>query len=399
VRRAETGQKDLGGQKVQLTLEQIFVPRQGPAASNSELEFLSVDAIGAQLSSSLEVIRETSTKFPSVPWEIGFSGGKDSSVVCHLVFEYVRQAMVDGSPTPPKLYILYSDTLLDVPILRRHTLSTLQSMKEYSKKFGELFEIKITKPKQGRDYFSMVIEKGYSAPHFRYRWCIDRLKMAPSVDFLKGVGKYCMFTGVRQDESPSRRRNMAQRLQTEPIVEVDGVPLIAPLMRWSQQDIWLFLSLFRQPWNGEKYDSLFEIYRLGDNLEGCGQCALTPNSRFGCWVCTVVRKDRLLRNLATYSEEYKVMLDAKERIRRISLTPRLREYNSEGRYTGLNLEGRKQVVNVLADVIIQCKGAIEAYVEDEDLRQKLKHWFDATYKSDGNPMLKVALEILETYKC
>jgi len=368
-----------------LTLDLAAVP-------SSSIEFFTLRDLGGKISEALDTLRGTIARFPNLPWEIGFSGGKDSSIVCHLAFEYLKQARVDGSPVPPKVIILYSDTLLDVPILRRNTLSALKDMRQTAKDFGGLVEVNIVKPAKDRDYFSMVIDQGYSAPHFRYRWCIDRLKLAPSLGFLHTIGDYAMVTGVRKDESATRNRNMATRKQNEPISVVSGTPLIAPLLNWTQTDVWNFLSLFRQPWNGMSYEGLFEVYRLGDNLEGCGRCSMTPNSRFGCWICTVVRKDRLLTNLATRSLEYKTMLTAKERIRKISMTPALRSYTPEGRYKGINEEGRLEIINIMADVILTCDTALEAYLEDEDLRFKIIGWLTAAHSKSGNPNLAAALQ-------
>src|SRR3989442_13125151 len=167
------------------TTELSTDPTTGTALS---IELISLREIGSKISEALDTLRGTVERFPALPWEIGFSGGKDSSIVCHLAFEYLKQGLVDGSPLPPKVYILYSDTLLDVPILRRNTLSTLKDMRETARAFRGLVEVKIVKPAKEHDYFSMVIDKGYSAPHFRYRWCIDRLKIAPSIGFLHTVG-------------------------------------------------------------------------------------------------------------------------------------------------------------------------------------------------------------------
>lgn len=351
----------------------------------------SLERIGERMTTALDTLDQAARLYPNLPWEIGFSGGKDSSVTAHLVFEYVRQAQVDGSPLPPKVYLIYSDTLLDVPILRRHTLKALEEMRSYSRRFGNLLEVRILKPAEGKDYFSLVVEQGYSVPHFRFRWCMDRLKIDPTVRFLASIGEFAMVTGVRRDESPTRRRNMNMRKQTEPIAVVDGVPMIAPLLSWSQEDVWDFLKSFRQPWNGEAYSELFDIYRLGDNLEGCGRCAITPNSRFGCWVCTVVHKDKMLTNLASRSNKYRTMLESKEAIRRVSLKGTFRELGPEGSYKKLNQAGRLEVIGILAEAYLNAEDALQGYLEDPALRLKLESWFEQGSRATGNPRISEAL--------
>jgi len=366
----------------------------GPEAKTL-LELVPESRLERKLSEAFDVLQQAATQYPDRIWEVGFSGGKDSSVVSHIVFDYISQHQEKTLPLPKKVMILYSDTLLDIPILRRHTLATLNSMKAYAQRFDGLVEVKILKPEQGHDYFSLLIDRGYPAPHFKFRWCMDRLKMEPTVDFLATVGDFCMVTGVRSDESNARRRNMVRRQQTEPISVVDGVPLIAPLLTWSQEDVWAFLMAKPQPWSGESYNALFEIYRLGDNLEGCGRCVMTPSSRFGCWVCTVVSKDRLLTSFAKFGNEYKMMLEAKERIRQISLKREFREVGPNGKYKGLNQDGRREVVLLLAEVLVRAPSAIEAYLEDDILRTKIKKWLEDVYKVTGSPIIEKALTRIE----
>jgi DNA sulfur modification protein DndC len=65
-------------------------------------------------------------------------------------------------------------------------------------------------------------------------------------------------------------------------------------------DVWEFLATNRPPWGGG-HDALIALYR---NSNG-GECPVvtqksdapscgTSSSRFGCWTCTVVEKDRSL---------------------------------------------------------------------------------------------------------
>jgi DNA sulfur modification protein DndC len=351
------------------------------------------DRIGGKLVTSLGILHEVAKRFPSFVWEVGFSGGKDSTVVCHLVLEYVKQALIDGSPLPPKIYILYSDTLLDLPILRRYVLSTLEKIKIYSKRFKGLVEVRILKPAVGEDFFTLMVERGYPAPHFRFRWCMDRLKIDPTLNFLSNIGKFAMISGVRRDESQARRRNLQRRKHTSPIAEVDGVVMVAPILDWTLGDVWDFLKYYPQPWSGESYTALFDLYRISDSLEGCSRCLLTPSSRFGCWVCTVVRRDRLLNNFASLDGKYKVILEAKERIRQISANPRYRLRGEDGRYKGLNEEGKQEIIKVIAEILLTTPEALEGYIEDKQLRQKITNWLKTAYLRSRFPTLQKALTL------
>ncbi len=71
-----------------------------------------------------------------------------------------------------------------------------------------------------------------------------------------------------------------------------------PLMDMTTDDVWFLLLQRNPPWGGSHRD-LVTLYR---NAQG-GECPLvidksqapscgTSSSRFGCWTCTVVEKDR-----------------------------------------------------------------------------------------------------------
>ena len=50
------------------------------------------------------------------PWMIGYSGGKDSTLLCQLVFEML-EALPEEKRTKP-VYIVTSDTMVENPIVR-----------------------------------------------------------------------------------------------------------------------------------------------------------------------------------------------------------------------------------------------------------------------------------------
>jgi DNA sulfur modification protein DndC len=81
----------------------------------------------------------------------------------------------------------------------------------------------------------------------------------------------------------------------------------APVEDWNNDDVWLFLMQVKNPW-GHDNKSLLGMYQGA--TEG-GECPLvvdssTPScgsSRFGCWVCTVVDKDRSMEAMIKNDEE------------------------------------------------------------------------------------------------
>ena len=77
----------------------------------------------------------------------------------------------------------------------------------------------------------------------------------------------------------------------------------------SDEDVWMILMQLKPPWGGSHRD-LVTLYRNA----GGGECPLvlskedapscgTTSPRFGCWTCTVVKKDKSLRGLIDSGHE------------------------------------------------------------------------------------------------
>ncbi|HLT00344.1 MAG TPA: hypothetical protein VK005_02530, partial [Acholeplasma sp.] len=50
------------------------------------------------------------------PWIVGYSGGKDSSLVTQLVFETLIELKKEGFKLDRDIYVVSSDTLVENPI-------------------------------------------------------------------------------------------------------------------------------------------------------------------------------------------------------------------------------------------------------------------------------------------
>ena len=79
--------------------------------------------------------------------------------------------------------------------------------------------------------------------------------------------------------------------------------MLAPLADLEDNDVWMVLMQRHPPWGGT-HRKLISLYRQA----GGGECPLvltkddapscgSNSPRFGCWTCTVVKKDRSLRGL------------------------------------------------------------------------------------------------------
>jgi DNA sulfur modification protein DndC len=106
----------------------------------------------------------------------------------------------------------------------------------------------------------------------------------------------------------NRSRRFAQpRERLTPNAKLPNSLVYTPIEDWSNDDVWMFLMQVKNPW-GYTNKSLLTMYQ---GASADGECPLvvdssTPScgdSRFGCWVCTVVDKDRSMEAMIKNDEE------------------------------------------------------------------------------------------------
>ena len=239
------------------------------------------------------------------PWIIGFSGGKDSTVVTHLVFEHLLSLPPSARTRP--VYIVSNNTLVESPLVIAHVHSVTAEIQAAAEAFALPVEVTITQPDEDQTFWVSVIGRGYPSPNRLFRWCTDRMKIQPTSRFIRDhvdiVGQVILLLGVRRDESATRAGSVARYDNGERLNrhnDLVGCSVFRPIVEMTTEDVWEFLATNAPPWGGS-HTNLITLYR---NASG-GECPVvtqksdvpscgTNSSRFGCWTCTVVEKDRSL---------------------------------------------------------------------------------------------------------
>lgn len=235
------------------------------------------------------------------PWVIGFSGGKDSTASLQLVWQAVL-ALGEGARRKP-VYIISSDTLVESPVVAASINASLAGINAQASAQGLPFSASLVQPLIDESFWVNIIGRGYPAPSNKFRWCTDRLKISPANRFIKEqvarFGEVVLVLGVRKAESSTRAQVMAlhaiegSALRTHSTLA--GALVLAPIEDWTTSDVWSYLlQNAYTPWGTDNND-LAAMYKSAD-----AECPLvvdttTPscgNSRFGCWVCTVVSRDK-----------------------------------------------------------------------------------------------------------
>ena len=251
----------------------------------------------------------------SAPWIVGYSGGKDSTATLQILWN----ALTKLSPTELKkpIHILSSDTLVETPLIARHIATNIKHMQVAIEKNNLPFEAHIVKPNVSNSFWVNLLGRGYPAPSIHFRWCTDRLKIKPATAFieerLKEYGTVVVILGVRKEESRTRQQVMELKKRQIPGSKLTHHATLpkaycyTPIADFSLKDVWDYLLQNRSPWSSNNRD-LVTLYRNAQD----GECPLVidtstdscGNSRFGCWVCTVVKNDHSMEALVDKGEEW-----------------------------------------------------------------------------------------------
>lgn len=269
-----------------------------------------------------EVVAEAKALYKAdrIPWVVGYSGGKDSTAVLQLVWAMLTALSPHERHKP--VHVISTDTLVENPVVARWVSTSLERMSDAAEAQGLPIEPHRLTPDVESTFWVNLIGRGYPAPRPKFRWCTERLKIKPSNAFIRKVvrdnGEAILVLGTRKAESSGRRHRMEQlegarvRERLSPNDSLPNSLVYSPIEDWSNDDVWLYLMQSRNPWGYDNKD-LLAMYRGASEDNECPLVvdSSTPScgdSRFGCWVCTLVDKDRSMSAMIQNDEEKEWML-------------------------------------------------------------------------------------------
>lgn len=255
-----------------------------------------------------------------IPWVVGYSGGKDSTAVLQLVWTMLRELAPSERHKP--VHVISTDTLVENPVVARWVTTSLETMERAATAQALPIEPHRLTPDVASTFWVNLIGRGYPAPRPKFRWCTERLKIKPSNAFIRRVvrenGEAILVLGTRKAESSGRRHRMEQLEEgrvRERLSPNDSLPnslVYSPIEDWTNDDVWLYLMQVDNAWGYDNKD-LMAMYR---GASADNECPLvvdssTPScgdSRFGCWVCTLVDKDKSMSAMIQNDEEKEWMV-------------------------------------------------------------------------------------------
>lgn len=255
------------------------------------------------------------------PWLIGYSGGKDSTLLVSLVYEAMKRIKETGAELSKRVYVITSDTMVENPIVKNYMHSSSNSINKAAENDGLNMQADIIYPEADQTFWSRVIGLGYPTPEPPgFRWCTDRLKINPMNkyvdDRIKESGEIIVLLGVRKGESLTRMKTItAREIEGKLLNMHNDIPnayVYNPITEIPNDLVWEFLLKddCKSPW-GTDMKYLFNLYQgenLGEEKSVLGEVdrdkiPVTGNSRFGCWCCTMVKEDKSLQNFINKSNE------------------------------------------------------------------------------------------------
>jgi DNA sulfur modification protein DndC len=248
---------------------------------------------------SIEATRLALIDNPNAHWVIAFSGGKDSSAVIKIFLAAYRKLKNPNL----KISLVYCDTGVENIVLDNYVKDVLRNLQfEFEAKKIPIRVAILEAPVFSR-FFVRIIGRGYPPPTNNFRWCTKFLRIKPVTDFIDRQAtdgtraKAILVLGLRRNESQQRDRSLknVRDVYWEKLrLGHSLVNVFTPIIEFSLEDVWDTIFFLDEPTSIVAAE-IERIYR-----DASGECPVIKgptappcsSGRFGCWTCTVVRKDK-----------------------------------------------------------------------------------------------------------
>ena len=232
-------------------------------------------------------------------------------MLASLVFDAVL-SLPPAERTKP-ISVVCTDTRVEIPAIADMVEGALDRMRKCSQQHNLNIDANLLKPTIEESFWVNIIGRGYPPPNRVFRWCTQRMKIDPVSVFVQQRlghwGEAILHLGARRAESSTRAQTMAGRETRNGLRRHPDLPRVwvsNPIEFLTTEDVWAYLLQKPNPWGGDNRP-LYKLYASASN----GECPIqidtsTPscgNSRFGCWTCTVVDRDKASEGLRASGDE------------------------------------------------------------------------------------------------
>ncbi|MDQ3815014.1 MAG: DNA phosphorothioation system sulfurtransferase DndC, partial [Armatimonadota bacterium] len=297
--------------------------------------------------------------------------------------------------------VLCTDTRVEIPAIVEMVETTLARMQRCATANDLNIEVQLLRPPPEQSFWVNIIGRGYPPPNRTFRWCTQRMKIDPMTRFVESRvghwGEAIFILGARRAESSTRAQAMAGREMRNGLRRHDDLPRVwiaNPIEHLSTEEVWAYLLQKAPPWGGSNR----ALYRLYADAAG-GECPIqidksTPscgNSRFGCWTCTVVDKDKASEGLLSAGDERMEQLihfrDILIHFRDPANGKRdTRRMNGDDGHGPLLIESRRELLKRLLKLQEETGLTL---INEEELLLIQRHWNAARNPDDGNGVARI----------
>lgn len=334
------------------------------------------------------------------PWVVGYSGGKDSTTTLQLVWYAISKLPEEQRQKP--IYIISTNTLVETPVIIDQTTDNLKLMERAAAEHNLPFRVAPLSPILNDSFWVNLIGRGYPAPNSNFRWCTERLKINPSnrfiLDKVAEHGEVILVLGSRRGESATRDQVIQMHRFTGKKLarhgQLGGAWVYMPIEEFNTDDVWTVLLQMPSPWGADNRH-LAALYRSAQD----GECPLVVDSstsscggsRFGCWVCTVVTRDKSMEAMVDSGKKWmEPLLDYRDWLVKTQdpdVKPQQREYRGRDgrikitedgklRYRTYTLDFSREMLRRLlqAERDVQALEPEFAILSPEELREIRRIW-------------------------
>ncbi|UAL49877.1 phosphoadenosine phosphosulfate reductase family protein (plasmid) [Sutcliffiella horikoshii] len=272
------------------------------------------------------------------------SFGKDSTMVLLLFWEMLLS--LAPSDRHKKVHVITSNTEVETPDMHGYLVESIEKLNKVATSSNLPVIGNIAVPNLKDNYWVNILGKGNPpvSPNSRYRWCSSKLKINAVDQIMKAVIAGGMISlgeeydiilamGVRMQESIARNASIKKN-------QLDGdvgkfanhssyknVLVYHPIKHLSGDQLWAYIDDYEYfPW-GTSVAQLRHFYPediFECSLKTDGQGNSCGNGRNGCWTCTAVSEDKMLKNLVQKNSSLTPLLEYKNILAQIRNDARYR---------------------------------------------------------------------------
>ncbi|PZD95214.1 hypothetical protein DNH61_11685 [Paenibacillus sambharensis] len=287
-----------------------------------------------EITAIAEILKAYTNEAIEGPFNVAYSGGKDSTVTLALVMRALM--MLPREKWTRRIYITSAQTFLDLTTdaTKQNEFVKIQKLIDKQQLPMEIAEVSA---KPGSTILDCILGKGYPLPHSNDKWCTHKAKIEPQERFMKEKQFALAVVGTRIAESKQRAETIGSMAAEGDVFYAERkdkkgkvvATSLQPIVHFTTEDVWTYLATEKTPWGDA--EEISQLYK-----DATGECGLRRRkagkdetgdacgARFGCVICPVVTIDRSTQELSKKKPWFQPYADLRDTMIRMYKDPKNR---------------------------------------------------------------------------